>query len=290
MKSSNYYPLSIAALFCLFLGSSFKTDAQTGNALQFTGADVSVSGIDISNHSFTIEFWAKHTDDGNFNTFIGQGSTADNHGLHIGLKGGNQFYFNYYNNDFTYATTTDDNWHHWACVYDGTNRYIYKDGSLVATLNDAQAFLGTGTFFIGKTSFGGGSNVTMDGIRIWSVARTASEISTNKDIELSSGTGLLAAYNCNQGVANGDNTSITTLTDATGTYTGTLNSFTLTGTTNNFVNGLPITYTFNGTTNSNWATATNWSSGIVPTTLSSGDQVVIAANCSMSGRPATGLM
>jgi hypothetical protein len=42
------------------------------------------------------------------------------------------------------------------------------------------------------------------------------------------------------------------------------------------------TYTFNGTTSTNWATASNWSSGVVPTSLSSGDAVVIAANCVMN--------
>ena len=46
-----------------------------------------------------------------------------------------------------------------------------------------------------------------------------------------------------------------------------------------------VTYTFNGTTDTNWATASNWSGGVVPTTatLNSGQAVVIASNCTMSG-------
>ena len=278
-----FTPLSILLLFSLFFCLDIK--AQTGNALQCNGGYVTASGIDISNASFTIEFWLKHTDDGEFNTAIGQGSTADNHGLHIGLKGGNVFYFNYYYNDFTYATPTDGNWHHWACVNDGatTTRSIYQDGVLVATNNAGTNFLGTGDFYIGRASFGGGFNGTLDEVRVWSTARTQAQIQASMNSEVSSGTGLLAAYHCNQGVANGDNTSITTLTDATGNYNGTLNNFALMGTTNNFVNGLPTTYTFNGTTNADWATASNWSNNTVPTSLSSGDQVVIAANCVMSG-------
>ncbi|MCB0517744.1 MAG: T9SS type A sorting domain-containing protein [Lewinellaceae bacterium] len=47
-------------------------------------------------------------------------------------------------------------------------------------------------------------------------------------------------------------------------------------------NLLATTYTFNGSTNSDWATASNWSTGTVPTSLASGDAVVIAANCSMN--------
>jgi hypothetical protein len=240
MKKGNFTPLSILAVLSLFF--CFKTNAQTGNALQFSGGYVTATGIDISNASYTIEFWLKHTDDGNFNTAIGQGSTADNHGLHIGLKGGNQFYFNYYNNDFVYSTATDGNWHHWACVNDGTTtiRTIYKDGVLVATSGASSNFLGTGTLYIGQSSFGGGFNGTLDEVRIWSTARTQAEIQANKNSEVSSGTGLLAAYHCNQGTANGNNIGITTLTDATGNYNGTLNSFGLTGTTNNFVNSLPV--------------------------------------------------
>ncbi len=55
-----------------------------------------------------------------------------------------------------------------------------------------------------------------------------------------------------------------------GTYT-----FAVTGTGFN-------TYTFNGTTNTDWATASNWSPAIVPTSLVSGHAVVIAANCVMN--------
>ena len=239
-KSKGFWHIANAMLFILFLALKQFASAQSGNALQCSGGYATVTGIDISNASFTIEFWMKHTDDGNFNTAIGQGSTADNHGLHIGLKGGNQFYFNYYNNDFTYATTTDGNWHHWACVNDGTTtiRKIYKDGVLVATSDASSNFLGTGTFYIGRTSFGGGINGTLDEVRIWSIARTPTEIQADMNREVSSGTGLLAAYHCNQGTANGNNIGITTLTDATGNYTGSLNDFTLTGTTNNFVNAL----------------------------------------------------
>jgi len=51
-------------------------------------------------------------------------------------------------------------------------------------------------------------------------------------------TGLKAYYTFNQGVAAGNNTAITTVTDKTANaLTGTLNNFTKTGTSSNFVLG-----------------------------------------------------
>lgn len=46
----------------------------------------------------------------------------------------------------------------------------------------------------------------------------------------------------------------------------------------------PKIYTFNGTTNSDWSTSTNWSTGIVPTSagMASGESVVINSTCAMN--------
>lgn len=66
------------------------------------------------------------------------------------------------------------------------------------------------------------------------------EISTNRFLEISSGKGLLASYHFNQGIPGGNNTGITTLTDATSNnYTGTIANFTLNGSTSNFVGSGP---------------------------------------------------
>lgn len=84
--------------------------------------------------------------------------------------------------------------------------------------------------------------------------------------------GLIAYYNMNQGTAEGDNSSITTLTDSgTNSLHGTLNNFTKTGTTSNFVAGVtgsnidvtdfaPNRFTATG----NWSTTSNWSHGSAP--------------------------
>ena len=60
-------------------------------------------------------------------------------------------------------------------------------------------------------------------MRIWNVARTQSEINSNMPNELSlPQSGLVAYYKFNQGIANGNNTSITTLIDEIGINNGTL--------------------------------------------------------------------
>jgi hypothetical protein len=76
----------------------------------------------------------------------------------------------------------------------------------------------------------------MDELRIWNVARTASQIQTNMNSTLSAQTGLVALYNFNQGAVGANNSSVTTATDASGNgNNGTLQNFTLTGNTSNWV-------------------------------------------------------
>jgi hypothetical protein len=74
------------------------------------------------------------------------------------------------------------------------------------------------------------------------MAKTQAEIQSSMNTELAGNEpGLVAYYNFNQGTAGGTNTAITSLFDKTvNGYDGTLNNFTLTGVTSNWVNGAPI--------------------------------------------------
>jgi hypothetical protein len=82
-------------------------------------------------------------------------------------------------------------------------------------------------------------NGTLDEMRIWNVARTATQIADTYTCQATgSESGLLAYYRFNQGLAAGANTGLITLADVTANANnGTLSNFALTGTTSNWVTG-----------------------------------------------------
>src|SRR5262249_34243535 len=91
--------------------------------------------------------------------------------------------------------------------------------------------------------------------------RTQTEIQNNMNCEVSSGTGLEAAYHFDQGVAGGDNSAITTLTDASGNArTGTLTNFALNGSTSNFITSGAIVPTsqYRSAASGTWSNASTW--------------------------------
>ena len=90
-----------------------------------------------------------------------------------------------------------------------------------------------GKYFVGNSEFTNGS---LDEVRIWTRALEQSEIAANMNYEVSSGTGLLASYHFNQGIAGRSNSGITSLSDATSnSFTGTLQNFALNGQTSNWI-------------------------------------------------------
>ena len=144
-------------------------------------------------------------------------------------------------------TVTTNVWYHLAAVYDGNYMKIFVDGQEVAS----QAVPNIGfsspnqNLMIGSWStVGRFLNGSIEEVRVWNVARSQVQLQDNRNCELdnpTSQTGLVAYYKFNQGNGGQDNTAITSLTDATANANnGTLNNFTKTGTTSNFLAGSPI--------------------------------------------------
>lgn len=142
----------------------------------------------------------------------------------------------------------DGVWHHVAAVYDpngGNNKYrLYVDGSLEAQGNLTTA-LNTGTSTkvrIGRRIDGVNYfNGSVDEVRIWSYAKTSTQIAALMDNEICfDATGLQFYYNFNQGTAGGNNVGVNTVEDQANNYDGNLNGFSFTGTASNWVDGAPV--------------------------------------------------
>ena len=160
--------------------------SQTNTALKFDGVNDYIncgSGINLANKSFTVEFWAKReVIDGKQQLLVSlaqQSYPALNYGLLIGFRGGNNFFMAFWGNAIdTNDPYTDQNWHHWACTYNSSNRQqeIYLDGVLIKTRIADSHCLASGEFRLGcnfsqSEKFKG----ILGEVRIWNKVRTASE-------------------------------------------------------------------------------------------------------------------
>ena len=215
-------------------------------ALNFDGTNdhVALPAAVYFNGNLTIEAWVypKSHAAGSRIIDFGNDSTSNNVTLTIAESGNDMPKFSVDGRE-VYATKklVLNSWSHIAVTLNGTTATFYING--VAS--------GTGTIntppdnIVRNNCYIGGSNRTtvpyanasMDEVRIWNRALPQCEIQNNMNGELGSGqTGLVAYYKFNQGSANSNNASITTLTDASGNnYHGTLNGFGLTGTSSNWV-------------------------------------------------------
>ena len=143
----------------------------------------------------------------------------------------------------------DNLWHNMVFIFDNGTLSYYLDGVLASTItNNIPAFVATDKWSIGQEYDSGGAsdflNATIDEFRLWNVARTPAQILDARYCEISDHpANLVAYYQFNQGVADGNNTSISTLTNANATnsaVTGILNGFTLNGTASNFVSATNV--------------------------------------------------
>ncbi len=142
----------------------------------------------------------------------------------------------------------DSNWHHVAVTYDDVSKKfsLYVDGSLELNSTMSKS-VNTGSAVslrigsrIDAVKFFKGS---IDEVRVWNYARSQSEISADMNVEYCGAkTGLVAYHKMNHGIASGTNTSETLSVDDSGNNNdGTLNGFSLSGATSNWVAGQSLT-------------------------------------------------
>ncbi|MFM1775852.1 MAG: hypothetical protein RJA53_1462, partial [Bacteroidota bacterium] len=233
------------------VSKTITVTTNTDNSLHFDGSNDKVTvnagtRLDFGTGDFTIEMWAKPNDFSRRMDYFNKKSAAGTKDLGLIVETNAKVMF--YTSDvpgtetiFTSNSTLQAaKWNHIALVRSGTNHYIYINGVLDAQVNSAaRNITSTGLLHIGDNDNQLYFNGNLDELRFWNTARSATNIYDNLFTELSgSESGLVAYYKFNQGIANGNNTSIASLEDA-GPYAlnGTFGGLNLNGNTSNFVAG-----------------------------------------------------
>lgn len=235
------------ATFIMLL--SITSNSQTANKLNFDGVNDVIAINNITTATFTLEATIKPLSNSP------TGITAYNGaGILDSDVGGsaNDFIFSILNNKLSFwdgssnvnlngnTTIVDGSWHHVAVVREATvGLKLYVDGVLDAQANynsstvlNSNPKIYIGSAFVDKRFL----NIDFSEVRIWNTARTSTQIAANKSNELVlPQTGLLSYYKFNQGIAGGNNVSETILIDELGLNNGTLNNFSLTGLTSNWL-------------------------------------------------------
>ncbi|MDZ4663469.1 MAG: LamG-like jellyroll fold domain-containing protein [Bacteroidota bacterium] len=203
--------------------------------------------------AFTVETWFKTTHTGQESVISKMADIPPYTGYDISVQFGKLTfaYISAYSSSCIFfdinPIINDGNWHHVAVVYKGipsaSTIAVYLDGvsqtKNIIVDNLSSSINTTLPFTIGSRNntafyFSG----SLDETRVWRRALCQSEILAHKNCELvGNEPNLVAYYKYNQGIAAGNNTTISILNDVTATNSGTLTNFTLNGPSSNFIVG-----------------------------------------------------
>ncbi len=222
------------------------------NALNFDGSDDYAVIPDVISSDFTIEYLMRTTATGLSGTawYNGSGivdaevpgSTNDFGTALVGSK--LAFGIGQSGLDRTIFSTSDvntGNWVHVAATWKQSTgeMQLYINGTLESTgtgstnLRDAPTRITLGELQTDNNHYNG----DIDEVRIWNEVRTQAQIQTsmNSEIDPSIENTLAAYYTMDEGISDGSNAGLQTITDMKNTNDGTLYNFALSGTTSNFI-------------------------------------------------------
>ena len=227
----------IASIFIF----AFSGKAQISNALNFDGVDDAVSlpaNLNQPVGAYTLQAWIKTSDGSGVRAIVVRPLV---HGLF--LQNNQLAFYNWVNGQFSVVPVAlnDNLWHHIAVTFThgvANSGIFYIDGVAASPTFTPGSTSLNNNYGIGHSQNGQLFNGSIDNVTIHNRILTPAEIySSFKECAVTS-TNLLANYNFNQGVAEGNNTGVTTLSDQSGNNNnGTLLNFELNGLTSNWVNG-----------------------------------------------------
>lgn len=206
-----------------------QTAIDTDGSNDYGSASNVITGV---TDNFTLECWVYPRAYNGYNWAI----TIDVHYIGLGVSNGQATYLiNATSGTSAGATVPLYTWTHLALVRNSGVYTLYKNGVALSTPQLAAPPVNTGTLQIsrsGSEMWTGG----IDEVRIWSVARTAPQILSNYNKPVTPQAGLAAYYKLDDGTLFGNNTGVSQLIDASGNGRhATLNNFSLTGQTSNFI-------------------------------------------------------
>jgi hypothetical protein len=230
--------------------------AQTQNALDFDGVN---DQIIVSNAAtvlagataYTMTMWVKPLNAGpawpDFDGFAGfrDDVGADYYITQVGPTLVEARYRNSAGTafDISYDGVPVNTWSHLAMVFDGASLILYHNGAAVMSVPASGTLSpNPGDFLIGNSFYGPITNFWLHGqvddVSLWSTALTNEQVQciANSGIELDT-PGLGVYYTMDEGTAGGNNTAITSLTDAMGMINGMIDGLALSGSSSNFVDG-----------------------------------------------------
>ena len=258
--------------------------AQTpGNSLHFDGSNDYVTTslpsvfTNLTTNDFTVETWIKPQGSAFSRVLFAQLSSSNFFSLSLSSSNQIYFYLNSTVGKVTGTNLTSGQWSHIACTWQASTSEakIYINGVLQTTSNGGGSSTGSNNIMAigGRTDGYQYFSGELDELRIWNVVRNQCEINICMNSEYTiAQTNLVAYYNFNQGVAGSTNTSVNTLNDFTTNYNGTLNSFSLSGSSSNWVastaviNQVNQSSSFNSTDVISACDSITWIDGITYTT------------------------
>jgi len=219
-----------------------------GNALNFDGTtdivytDVPPVFQDMANNSITLEAIIKPSDIAFSRVLAAQYNSNNKAALSVGE---NKIFVNFTVSGTEYAVRSETTfnpeiYNHIAVSYNSNTHeiLIYLNGELLSTIAGTDAGTNSsGYFIVGSNASVYQFTGNIDEVRVWNYERDICDIQANMNTELfGSEEGLEIYYNFNHGVAGGNNTGITTVTDYSGNSRhGILESFTLSGSSSNWI-------------------------------------------------------